>query len=207
MQLYIDKISNSVTNLLNTVDQTVDLIEKNVFEYFSNLSHYFTEKNTSLKIVIFVCDNNKFYLEETKSIHRTINHYLKKNEPEKWNEWVIINQPQSIYTIIDNVDSFDLDKYVFYMMFLFGIENVRGGSFVDNKLTDNDIVFLNKMMDRYHSKYDKKKKEIISNNIENTQINENIDVMTDINVNINDNNNINNKTNVSLNDSIISDYY
>lgn len=80
------------------------------------------------KIYIIILQNNKYYVH----ISNTKNINLEKNE------WLEHNPPISVMHVIPNCDIFDIDKYTLRYMSIYGIDNVRGGSFqkIDNKTFD-----------------------------------------------------------------------
>ena len=91
-------------------------------------------------IYILKLANNKYYIG-------------KSSDPEKrfidhksgfGSNWTRIHKPISIEKIISNVSSFDEDKYVKEYMAKYGIDNVRGGTYVTEYLNDTDKKLLQK---------------------------------------------------------------
>jgi hypothetical protein len=56
-------------------------------------------------------------------------------------DWTTLNKPLQIIQRIDNCNDFDEDKYTLIYMKRYGINNVRGGNFIDVEL-DQQIVFV-----------------------------------------------------------------
>ena len=61
-------------------------------------------------------------------------------------EWTSYYKPVKTIEIIESFDDFDEDKYTIKYMSLYGIDNVRGGSFCDLNLNDTYISILSKMI-------------------------------------------------------------
>ena len=68
-------------------------------------------------------------------------------------EYVRINSPASVYKIIPNCDDFDLDKYVKIFMNSYGIENVRGGSYSNPELSEEEKFILKRELNTANNKY------------------------------------------------------
>ena len=60
--------------------------------------------------------------------------------------WTRLYKPLEILEVYQTNDNFDEDKYTIKMMSKFGIDNVRGGSFVNEKLTNEQIDIIKKMI-------------------------------------------------------------
>jgi hypothetical protein len=86
-------------------------------------------------IYILKLENNKFYIGKTENAEIRIENHFENNG----SEWTKIHKPLSIIEIIPNCDNYDEDKYVFIYMNEYGIENVRGGSFVQIELNNEYI--------------------------------------------------------------------
>lgn len=90
-------------------------------------------------IYILECNNNKFYVGKTsRPIHdRIVEHFNKYGS-----EWTKKYKPLGIKEIIENADNSDEDKYVKIYMNLYGISNVRGGSYSQIILPDYKLQAL-----------------------------------------------------------------
>ena len=55
---------------------------------------------------------------------------------EKLYEYAKVNKPQNVVFVLENIDLFDVDKYVKMFMHMFGQDDCRGGSYLDVILPD-----------------------------------------------------------------------
>jgi hypothetical protein len=60
--------------------------------------------------------------------------------------WTKKYKPISVLELIPDCDNYDEDKHTIKCMEKYGINNVRGGSFCEIKLSDNNIITLNQMI-------------------------------------------------------------
>jgi CRISPR/Cas system-associated protein Cas10 (large subunit of type III CRISPR-Cas system) len=84
---------------------------------------------------------NKYYIGKTYNPDFTINEHFQYGG----HIWTRTYPPLSILEIIENCDDYDVDKYTRKYMDLYGIENVRGGSFDEEILDEYTIKLLEKM--------------------------------------------------------------
>ena len=92
-------------------------------------------------IYILLLDNEKYYIGKTNNPDiRLDNHFLNNGA-----EWTKKYKPIKILELIPNCDDYDEDKYTIKYMDKFGINNVRGGSFVTIELEKDTIKFIEKM--------------------------------------------------------------
>jgi hypothetical protein len=85
-----------------------------------------------INIYILKLQNEKYFIGKIKN-----NKIFKfKNFKYYLYDFTIQNQPLALYKFIENQDVFDLDKYVKKYMYKYGIDNVRGGSYLDIELFD-----------------------------------------------------------------------
>jgi hypothetical protein len=89
-------------------------------------------------IYVLKLENNKYYIGKTQNPKFRIENHFKSNG----SEWTILHKPIKILEIIPDCDNYDEDKYTKIYMDRFGIENVRGGSYVQIELTNDIIKFL-----------------------------------------------------------------
>ena len=93
--------------------------------------------------------SNKYYIgKTTANILVTLEDHTNNNA----SQWTKIYKPVDLIELIKNCDEYDEDKYTIKYMSMFGIDNVRGGSFCDVKLDDFDIRILNKMINNAKNK-------------------------------------------------------
>jgi hypothetical protein len=92
-------------------------------------------------IYVLKLENNKYYVGKTNNpTFRLENHFSSNGSA-----WTKKYKPVDLVELIPNCDDYDEDKYTRLYMDKYGIENVRGGSFVSVKLDDNTITYLNQM--------------------------------------------------------------
>jgi hypothetical protein len=87
-------------------------------------------------------ENKKYYVGKTTSPDFRLEQHFNSSG----SQWTKKYKPTKILQIIPNCDSFDEDKYTLKYMSLYGIDNVRGGSFCKIKLDNNDITTINHMI-------------------------------------------------------------
>ena len=95
-----------------------------------------------LIIYVLQLENNKYYIGKT--------HNLKKRYEEhksgSGSIWTSKYKPLKVENIIINASPYDEDKYTIEYMYKYGIDNVRGGIYVSEKLNDNQIKTINKLI-------------------------------------------------------------
>ena len=84
---------------------------------------------------------NKYYVGKTNYPSNRINDHYNGNG----SSWTKKYKPVRICHVIPDMDTYDEDKYVIQYMNLYGIENVRGGSFSCLFLSSYTIDILKKM--------------------------------------------------------------
>ena len=92
-------------------------------------------------IYILQLEKGKYYIGKTNNPNfRIENHFYGDGS-----EWTKIYKPVKVIDIIKDCDDYDEDKYTRIYMDKYGINNVRGGSFVSIKLKKSEIEILKKM--------------------------------------------------------------
>jgi hypothetical protein len=92
-------------------------------------------------IYVIRLENNKYYVGKTTNpTFRFENHFNVNGSA-----WTKKYKPISLEELIPNCDDYDEDKYTIKYMDKYGIDNVRGGSFVEIYLDDSTIKHLMKM--------------------------------------------------------------
>ncbi len=99
-------------------------------------------------IYILELENKKYYVGKTTNP----NFRLEQHFAGSGSQWTKKYKPLSILEIIPNCDNFDEDKYTIKYMEKYGINNVRGGSFCEIKLNDNNITTLNQIINNITDK-------------------------------------------------------
>ena len=90
-------------------------------------------------IYILKCQKNKYYVGKTNNIDRVKNHFINNGAT-----YTKKYKPISIHKIIEDQNDFDEDKYVKEYMSIYGIDNVRGGSYSQLNLDIFQIESLKK---------------------------------------------------------------
>jgi hypothetical protein len=73
---------------------------------------------------------------------RSAPEYLLKHLNGRINEWTIDNPPLQVISSIPSTDYSDLDLYVLEYMLLYGMDNVRGGSYTNTHMEYLDYNFI-----------------------------------------------------------------
>ena len=92
-------------------------------------------------IYVLKCKQNKYYVGKTTNPdYRLENHCNATGSA-----WTKKYPPTKVVQLVANCDDYDEDKYTRIYMDKYGIDNVRGGSFVSVKLDESTIEQLKKM--------------------------------------------------------------
>ncbi|CAK7994652.1 Hypothetical protein POVR1_LOCUS176 [uncultured virus] len=89
-------------------------------------------------IYILRLDSGKYYVGKTTDLFRRFDEHRSGNGAG----WTRRHKPVFVERVIENVSPFDEDKYVKEYMCKYGIANVRGGVYVTDILTDQQIETL-----------------------------------------------------------------
>jgi predicted GIY-YIG superfamily endonuclease len=100
-------------------------------------------------IYILLLELNKYYIGKTNYPDIRLDSHFNSNG----SEWTKIYKPIKVYELISDCDSYDEDKYTLKYMEKEGIDNVRGGSFSQIKLSDEQIKLINQMIKGASDKY------------------------------------------------------
>ena len=101
----------------------------------------------SFNIFLLELENSKFYITILPDIII--------------NKWLIKYKILNVINIIECCEDYHLDIYTIMYMTQYGIDNVRGGKFIDIELCDIDLIFINKFINNISN----------SNNISNQDYN------------------------------------
>ena len=93
-------------------------------------------------IYILQLELNKYYIGKTNNPDIRLDSHFNSNG----SEWTKIYKPIKVYELISDCDSYDEDKYTLKYMEKEGIDNVRGGSFCQIELSDEQIKLINQMI-------------------------------------------------------------
>lgn len=93
-----------------------------------------------ITIYILELEDNKYYISKTDNIVQCWKDHILGNN----SYWTSQHKPISIIKVIEDCSIDDVDKYVKEYMVMYGIDNVRGGSYNQYKLSDNIVSDLEK---------------------------------------------------------------
>lgn len=96
----------------------------------------FIKKSLSFNIYVLELVKNKFYVGKTNN---NVLYRFNQHKIGIGSQWTKIYQPLKILEHFETNDNFDEDKYTKKYMNSYGIDNVRGGSYSNIKLTDWQI--------------------------------------------------------------------
>ena len=94
------------------------------------------------------CASRKYYIGKTNNPHFRLESHFNLNG----SEWTKIYKPVKVLEIKENCDDYDEDKITIQYMDKYGINNVRGGSFVSVKLENSTIDTLKRMINGTNDK-------------------------------------------------------
>ena len=93
-------------------------------------------------IYILLLELNKYYIGKTNNPDIRLDYHFNLDG----SEWTKIYKPIKVYEVISNCDSYDEDKYTLKYMEKEGINNVRGGSFSQIELSEEQIKLISQMI-------------------------------------------------------------
>jgi hypothetical protein len=93
-------------------------------------------------IYVLQLEDKKYYVGKTTNP----SFRLEKHFSSSGSVWTKKYTPISLLELIPNCDDYDEDKYTIKYMEKYGINNVRGGSFCEIKLSDDNIMTLKQMI-------------------------------------------------------------
>lgn len=90
----------------------------------------------------------KYYIGKTNNPNFRLDNHFNSNG----SEWTKLYKPLNVLQVLPDCDDYDEDKYTRKYMDKYGINNVRGGSFVSVKLDKSTIDTLKKMSNGTNNK-------------------------------------------------------
>lgn len=135
-----------ISNFYYTEPKSASFSPTNIIKSkISKLTNIFnmpkTKKESNLFVYILKLEQGKFYIGKTVEPHFRINNHFESNG----SAWTTRYRPIELLELIPDCDDYDEDKYTKMYMDKFGIDNVRGGSFVSVELSDSTRKFLEQM--------------------------------------------------------------
>lgn len=95
-----------------------------------------------LFIYVLELDGNKYYVGKTTNPDFRLDTHFDVGG----SAWTIKYKPIKLIELIAECDNFDEDKYTLKYMEKYGIENVRGGSFCQIKLSEENTNTIKRML-------------------------------------------------------------
>lgn len=93
-------------------------------------------------IYILELTENKYYVGKTKKPSNRLNEHFSGNG----SAWTKKYPPVKLIDFVENCNSFDEDKYTLQYMNIYGIENVRGGSYTQINLDEHTLSHIQKQL-------------------------------------------------------------
>ena len=93
-------------------------------------------------IYVLKCKKNKYYVGKTYNPYFRLDNHFK----EGGSIWTKMYKPLKVMKLIKDCSKYDEDKYVLEYMEKYDIDNVRGGTYSQIKLTDDQIHSITKQM-------------------------------------------------------------
>jgi hypothetical protein len=93
-------------------------------------------------IYILQLEKGKYYIGKTTNPQFRLEQHFNSSGSQYTKKYT----PKKVITIIPNCDNFDEDKYTLKYMEQYGINNVRGGSFCQLKLNEDNLSTIKKMI-------------------------------------------------------------
>ncbi len=94
-------------------------------------------------IYILQLEDNKYYVGKSETPELRIENHINQINGSQFTKKY---KPIKIVEIISNCDDYDEDKYTLKYMDTYGVNNVRGGSFSQIELNEENIKMINKMI-------------------------------------------------------------
>ena len=100
-------------------------------------------------IYYIMLENRKFYVESYKTKLMTIDD-IKATTALSGPDWLLINRPLAIIKIIESNPMFSMEDYVINYMSIEGVQNVRGGVYINNYISpETETLIISKMNRTY----------------------------------------------------------
>lgn len=91
-------------------------------------------------IYVLMLENNKFYIGKTSNLEKRFNAHINGNGSQFTKKY----KPINIHKVYKELSEFDEDNYTKKYMKLFGINNVRGGTYCNINLNTHQMNLLKK---------------------------------------------------------------
>ncbi len=97
-----------------------------------------------VSIYVLKLESNKFYIGKTNNDPEV--RFAQHCDEARCTEWMKMYKPIEIIKTYKDCDDFDEDKHTLKYMSKYGIDNVRGGSFCEVNLPQDNISTIKKMI-------------------------------------------------------------
>lgn len=98
--------------------------------------------NKSISVYILKLSNDKYYIGKScNPPERIRQHFLLKT-----GKWIKTHNPLYVEKIVSDCNVFDEEKITLEYMYKYGIDNVRGGSFCNVNLTEEEVKYLKRQI-------------------------------------------------------------
>lgn len=95
---------------------------------------------SGLVVYILGCESNKYYVGKTfRTPEERFKEHLKPSSPQRTCSWTNMYAPVCIVNVIYQATNFTEDNVTKEMMMIYGIDNVRGGSYSNIHLFDYQV--------------------------------------------------------------------
>lgn len=95
-------------------------------------------------VYILLLEQNKYYVGITSNLENRLKEHFDQNSYH--NKWISTYKPIKLFEQINNCDGFDENKYTLKYMSIYGMDNVRGGSYTRfDLMTDEKINITNEI--------------------------------------------------------------
>jgi hypothetical protein len=99
-------------------------------------------------IYVLALEDEKYYVGKTKNLQSRLNQHFLSNG----SVWTTKYKPIKVVETINNCDNLDEEKYTLKYMNMYGIDNVRGGSFCTIELGKDSKIIIKKILDNSNDK-------------------------------------------------------
>jgi hypothetical protein len=113
--------------------------------------------------------NSKYSVLLTKEVDATV--VLSNMEKELGTMWTIRNSPHRVKNSYPDMDEWDIEDMVLLAMSKYGVENVRGGSYKNEKLSHDEITIAERNVKVIKTKYANKIQKVVRGYMVRKQIN------------------------------------
>ena len=94
----------------------------------------------SCSIYVLKLKGSKYYVGKTSNIEKRLRQHSRGNA----SAWTKKHPYEKLVKVYNNCDPYDEDKYTLKIMDRFGIDSVRGGSYVSVELSETEIEGITK---------------------------------------------------------------